>query len=163
MEALARTFPPNVDSEAEFQDLQTRSQIRDSSPASSRNTSKGAWVKETYETRQKIWNALRHRYVVQAGPLKSWKQAACEPELHPELPTWIPDALTPLDQYCSAVGPKAPEEKILSQDPESASLAVLICREAESMISGALARARQTWWKQCDEAVIAPIRRQSPR
>jgi|SRR5712692_2271930 len=94
MEALARAFPPNVDSEAEFQDLRALSQIRDSSPASSRNTSKGALVKETYavfsavhagmplsdvrqailnaevfqktsyETRRKIWNALHHRYLL---------------------------------------------------------------------------------------------------
>jgi hypothetical protein len=69
-------------------------QIRDTSPASSRNTSKGALVKETYavfstvhaglplsdvrqailnaevfqktsyETRRKIWNALHHRYLL---------------------------------------------------------------------------------------------------
>jgi hypothetical protein len=94
MEALARAFPPHVDSEAEFQDLRVLSQIRDSSPASSRNTSKGALVKETYavfsavhagmplssvrqailnaevfqktsyETRRKIWNALHHRYLL---------------------------------------------------------------------------------------------------
>jgi hypothetical protein len=94
MEFLARAYPPNVDSEAEFQDLRALGQIRDSSPASSRNTSKGALVKETYavfsavhagmpladvrqailngevfqktsyETRRKIWNALHHRYLL---------------------------------------------------------------------------------------------------
>lgn len=93
MESLARAFPLNDDCEAEFQDKRALSQIRDSSPASSRNTSKGALVKETYavfsavrvgmplsdvrqailngevfqktsyETRRKIWNALHHRYL----------------------------------------------------------------------------------------------------
>lgn len=93
MEALARAFPLDIDSKAELQDLQALSQIRDSSPASSRNTSKGALVKETYavfsavrsglplsavrqavlngkvlqktsyETRRQIWNALHHRYL----------------------------------------------------------------------------------------------------
>lgn len=93
MESLARAFPPNVDSEAKPQDLEALSRVRDSSPPSSRNTSKGALVKETYavfsairtglppsdirqailsgdvlqktsyETRRKIWNAIHHRYL----------------------------------------------------------------------------------------------------
>ncbi|MGE0827630.1 MAG: hypothetical protein AB7P18_36585 [Candidatus Binatia bacterium] len=98
--------------------------------------------------------------VVQAGPLESWKQAACETELHSEFLEWIQDTLTHLDHYCSAVGPKAPDGKTLSQDPDSTYLSALICREAEAMVSGTLTRACQKWWKQFNEAVIAPIRRQ---
>jgi hypothetical protein len=93
MEYLARAFPLNDDPEAEFHNLRALSHIRDLSPASSRNTSKGALAKETYavfnavhaglplsdvrqailngevfqktsyETRRKIWNALHHRYL----------------------------------------------------------------------------------------------------
>jgi hypothetical protein len=98
--------------------------------------------------------------VVREGPLENWKEAACETELHPEFPGWIEDALTHLDHHCSAVGPKAPDERILSRDPDSADLATVICREAETMVSGALAHGCQKWWKQFDGAVVAPIRQQ---
>ncbi|MGE0823227.1 MAG: BREX-1 system adenine-specific DNA-methyltransferase PglX [Candidatus Binatia bacterium] len=98
--------------------------------------------------------------VVRTGPLKRWEQAAAETYLHPEFPEWIHDALMHLDYHCSAVGPKTPEEKTLSEDPDSTSLAALICPEATDMVSGALMRACQKWWKRFDEAVIAPVRQQ---
>jgi len=94
MEFLPLTSSQSTNPVLVYRGYERLDQIRDASPASSRNTSKGALVKETYavfsavhagmplsdvrqailnaevfrktsyETRRKIWNALHHRYLL---------------------------------------------------------------------------------------------------
>ncbi len=98
--------------------------------------------------------------VMQPEPLETWKQTAQETKLHPGFPNWIEEALTHLDHHCSAVGTQPPDAANLTNDPTSADLAKLICKEAKSMVNGSLSLACQRWWAKFNETLLVPLRQQ---
>jgi len=98
--------------------------------------------------------------VMQPEPLESWKQTAQETKLHPDFPNWIEEALIHLDHHCSAVGTQPPDAAKLTNDPTSADLAKLICKEAKSMVKGSLSLACQRWWAKFNETLLVPLRQQ---
>lgn len=97
---------------------------------------------------------------VASGPLPGWQGEAVKTGLHEELGKWIGDALTHLDYSCAKVGPVAPQEKSLVDDPVSADLAKLIAPKAKSMVSDSLKLACDVWWKTFDDVVLGPIKEQ---
>lgn len=97
---------------------------------------------------------------VASGPLPGWQGEAVKTALHEELGKWIGDALTRLDYSCAKVGPVAPQEKSLVDDPVSADFAKLIAPKAKSMVSDSLKLACDVWWKMFDDVVLGPIKEQ---
>lgn len=97
---------------------------------------------------------------VASGPLLGWQGEADKTGLHKDLGQWIGDALSHLDYSCARVGPAAPDEKKLEDDPTSADLAKLIAPMAKSMVSDSLKLACDVWWKTFDDVVLGPIKEQ---
>lgn len=97
---------------------------------------------------------------VASGPLLGWQGEADKTGLHKDLGQWIGDALSHLDYSCARVGPAAPDEKKLDDDPTSADLAKLIAPMAKSMVSDSLKLACDVWWKTFDDVVLGPIKEQ---
>lgn len=97
---------------------------------------------------------------VASGPLPGWQGEAVKTGLHEELGKWIGDALSHLDYFCAKVGPVAPQEKSLVEDPVCADLAKLIAPKAKSMVSESLQLACDVWWKTFDDVVLGPIKEQ---
>jgi hypothetical protein len=111
--------------------------------------------------------------IVVAGPLAEWNRKA-EEELGAR--GWglegnegstltsnsqpLTPAFTHLDYFCAKVGPAAPDEKKLDDDPTSADLAKLIAPKAKSMVSDSLKLACDVWWKTFDDVVLGPIKEQ---
>lgn len=93
-----------------------------------------------------------------AGPLTNWRDKASKAKLHADLPSWIQNAMSTLQHQCSLAGPSAPKQELLHDDPTSTSLASLICKKADEMVSTGMALACSCWWKPLAEAVFAPLR-----
>jgi hypothetical protein len=94
---------------------------------------------------------------IQDGPLTAWQEQADQTGLHPGFSAWVSDGMTHLNHHCSVVGPEPPEEKTLDTDPTSKELAVMICAEAEAMLTDALKCACAVWWKSFDSQVLKPV------
>ena len=94
--------------------------------------------------------------LIAKSPLPDWLATADRTELHPDLRSWIADAMAHLDYFCASVGPKPPDQSKLASDPTAADLARLIRPQADSMLKDALDLACEEWWKQFDEVVLAP-------
>jgi len=97
---------------------------------------------------------------IEAGPLAEWSRKADKTNLHKDLAPWITDSISRLRHHCSAVGPSAPKAETLQDDPNSESLALLICKKPDGMVQSALKLACMDWRKPLDEAVFAPLRAQ---
>ena len=94
--------------------------------------------------------------LIAKAPLPDWLAAADRTELHPDLRSWITNAMAHLDYFCASVGPKPPDQSKLATDPTAADLARLISHQADSMLKDALDLACEEWWKQFDKVVLAP-------
>jgi len=94
---------------------------------------------------------------IQKGPLTEWEQKADQTGLHPDFSTWISDAITHLDHYCTRVGPPPPKETTFDPDPTAKELAKMICTDAESMLADALKCVCRVWWKTFDAVILKPI------
>ncbi len=94
--------------------------------------------------------------VIAESPLPDWLDEADHTDLHPDLRSWIADAMAHLDYTCARVGPKPPDQGKLASDPTSADLAKLITLQAHSMLKVALVLACDSWWKQFEEVVLGP-------
>lgn len=111
-------------------------------------------------------SALKARWLrrltelITKSPLPEWLTEANKTELHPDLQTWIADAMTRLDYFCASVGPKPPDQSKLVTDPTASELARLIILQADSMLKDSLKLACDSWWKQFDEVVLGPVKRQ---
>jgi len=95
---------------------------------------------------------------VQSGPLKSWQETAKRTGLHIDFPLWLRNSTSRLDFFCSAVGPKVPNEPNFAVDPRSADFAHIISTNAAVMVKGSIAKACVSWWRDFDEMVLLPIR-----
>lgn len=96
--------------------------------------------------------------VIQAGPLGAWEKAAIESDLHPEFPVWILESLRNLSHHCSAVGPPSPNQKSFETDPDSGTLASIICEEARSMAKRSVELSCSVWWGKFKQVVLRPLR-----
>ena len=94
--------------------------------------------------------------LIAKAALPDWLAAADRAELHPDLRSWIANAMTHLDYFCASVGPKPSDHSELATDPTTADLARLINLQADSMLKDALELACDEWWKQFEEVVLAP-------
>jgi len=90
------------------------------------------------------------------SPLPDWLDEADRTDLHPDLRSWIADAMAHLDYTCARVGPKPPDQGKLASDPTSADLAKLISLRAHSMLKAALVLACDSWWKPFEQVVLGP-------
>jgi len=94
--------------------------------------------------------------VIAESPLPDWLDEADQTDLHPDLRSWIADAMAHLDYSCARVGPKPPDQGKLASDPTVADLAKLISPQAQSMLKDALVLACDSWWKTFEEVVLGP-------
>jgi len=94
--------------------------------------------------------------LIAQSSLPEWLAAADRTELHPDLRSWIADAMAHIGYFCARVGPKPPDQKNLAEDPTAADLAGLVSPHANSMLKDALDLACEAWWKQFEEVVLAP-------
>jgi hypothetical protein len=94
--------------------------------------------------------------LIEKGPLRDWLDAADRTDLHPELRTWIADAMAHLDYFCARVGPKPPDEDKLKVDTTTADLAKLIAPQANAILKGVLVLACNKWFAHFDETVLGP-------
>src|SRR5271157_5350398 len=90
------------------------------------------------------------------SPLPDWLDEADQTDLHPDLRSWIADAMAHLDYSSARVGPKPPDQGKLASDPTVADLAKLISPQAQSMLKDALVLACDSWWKTFEEVVLGP-------
>lgn len=95
--------------------------------------------------------------LIEKTSLTKWLNAADRSGLHPELADWIKNAMTHLNHFCASVGPKAPDQEKLQDDPTSPDLVAIISPTAESMMELSLKMACRVWWKPFDEAVLQPL------
>ena len=72
--------------------------------------------------------------VIAESPLPDWLDEADYTDLHPDLRSWIADAMAHLDYSCARVGPKPPDQGKMASDPTAADLAKLISPQAHSML-----------------------------
>lgn len=98
--------------------------------------------------------------LIQNTALQTWLDSANRSDLHPEMASWIEDAVTHLNHFCAHVGPKPPVEAKLRDDPTAHELADSIGRHARSMIEESLMRANETWWNSFEETVLGPLQEQ---
>jgi hypothetical protein len=97
---------------------------------------------------------------IKRGPLAPWCGKADTTKLHQNLAHWIADSMLRLRHHCSAVGPAAPKAETLHVDPNSESLAFLICKSPDEMVQLAIKLSCLEWWRPLDETVFAPLRAQ---
>jgi len=90
--------------------------------------------------------------------LNEWLVADDGTGLHPDFRKWIAEAMVHLDRWCASVDPQSPEQGRLTQDPTAADLARAIAEQSESMLSHSIQLACGVWWKQFEEAVLAPLK-----
>ncbi|HUY35367.1 MAG TPA: hypothetical protein VMV69_21665, partial [Pirellulales bacterium] len=103
------------------------------------------------------WLRRLSELIVRA-PLSDWRAAADHAGLHPDLATWIAEAMAHLDHFCAQVGPQAPDQGTLQQDPVANDLARAIAPEAASMLSESLQFGCGVWWARFDEVVLVPLK-----
>jgi hypothetical protein len=96
--------------------------------------------------------------VRRASPLDDWQDQASKTGLHPELAGWIGEAFSHVSNFCSQVGPKAPDAEHMPEDPTAADLAESIQRQTTTMQTNSMRLACGVWWGKFDAAVLAPIR-----
>lgn len=96
--------------------------------------------------------------VISTGPLVDWRNSATGTDLHPDFPAWIGEAFSRLDHFCTAVGPRPPDEKTFTEDPTSKNLAPLVCASPSATVARVLVLGCDRWWKLFDGAVLASLK-----
>ena len=104
----------------------------------------------------RLAGSARLTELIAKSPLPDWLDEADHTDLHPDLRSWITDAMAHLDHFCAMVGPRPPDQGKLASDPTAADLAKLISPQAQSMLKDALVLACDSWWKPFEEVVLGP-------
>ena len=102
----------------------------------------------------------RLREQLRSGPLPDWQEKAVNDDLHPDLLTWIAEAVEHVDRQCVAVAPEHPGPDPADKEVTSAAIAESFRGQALAMIRIALEAVCREWQSQFDKGLLQPLREQ---